>query len=304
MNNRQCSQCPNEACCVELLPEGKTRVKVSNAFACMYQESLPEGNISEILNTLEATVRNAASEKGYPEPDKNAFSNVRGAWFEIILAACAWQFAIQQDEDLDLVIVKMPNIRVFDFTRLFVPETQKMLRDLEMSMLAQKEPVRLVTSNPDLLFIMGVGFATDERFRKPITNLSVENIAQLMDSYKYLEGQCRYDSIVAGLGLKTSLRPDRRLQLVHEGNILKSIFNHLRVRYWNPKHSFSYFGATTDVIGPSDLEALETAATHSILQVTSVPERAVDSLFSLKTTSDITERMLPTILERALSKLG
>mgnify|MGYP000903474565 CR=1 FL=1 len=300
--SKNCEECINEVSCVELLPNGKTRVKINNALACMYQCTLPEGNISEILDELEQTVRQAASSKGFPAPDANAFSNVRGAWFEIILAACAWEFARQQRSRLDLGIVKMPNIRVFDFTKLLIPETQQLLKDLETSLLSQNEPVRLVTSNPDLLFIVGRGFASDERFEKPINNLSVENITHLMNSYIHLEGKCRYDSILAGLGLKTSLRPDRRLQLVHEGNILKSVFNHLRLRYWNPHHAFSYFGATTATIGPADLEALETAATHSILQVTSIPERAVDMLFSLKTTSDITEVMLPSLLETALER--
>ncbi|WP_249652571.1 Cfr10I/Bse634I family restriction endonuclease, partial [Lysinibacillus sp. D4A1_S13] len=60
-------------------------------------------------------------------------------------------------------------------------------------------------------------------------------------SYKYLEGKCEWSSLIAGIGLKTSLRPDRRSQLVLEGNVLKSLFAHLKMRLWNKDVFFKYY---------------------------------------------------------------
>ena len=93
--------------------------------------------------------------------------------------------------------------------------------------------------------------------------------------------------MIGYLATKTSLRPDRRLQIVHEGNLTKAVYVHIQTRLWeqNPK-GIRYFGASMK-LNDKDKEALRTVATHSITTVSSMPDRSVDELFQIQNTEDL-----------------
>jgi len=276
-------------------PEGnqKPRIKPFIALSEVFGDSLPIGTIKENLDKLEQHIKKAALVQGIPTPNSQAFSNTRGFWFEVFIAVHAWNYRIRKDLS-NILIVKMPNVSSFDFRKIFDDTTREMLNQLELSL--RDHNVRLITSNPDLLVVQQDNLITEEH-NVPISCLNAQNILDAVNLYKVLENQCNWNSLTAGIGLKTSLRPDRRLQVVHEGNILKSLFAHLKMRHWNREATFEYYGASSEIITGADDDALQTAATHTIVNVDSLPERAVDGLYSLLTFEDI-DKMLGEILKR------
>nr|WP_269744425.1 Cfr10I/Bse634I family restriction endonuclease [Paenibacillus sp. Aloe-11] len=271
----------------------KTRIKPYFALAEVFGKILPTGTIKENLDKLEQHTKNAALAQGMMVPNSQAFSNTRGFWFEVFIAVYAWNYRIKENLS-EVLIVKMPNVSSFNFRRIFEEKTDKMLKQLELSLL--KSNVRLITSNPDLLIVEQEKLVLEEH-NIPISCLDTQSIMKAVNLYKVLESKCHWDSLKAGIGVKTSLRPDRRLQVVHEGNILKSLFAHLKMRHWDREAAFKYFGASSEMITGADDDALQTAATHTIVNVNSLPERAVDGLFSLLTFEDI-EKMFDVILKR------
>src|SRR5690606_1570365 len=87
------------------------------------------------------------------------------------------------------------------------------------------------------------------------------------------------DDIRGYFSVKTTFRPDRRLQIPHEGSLMKAIHVHLQTRSWiNDPKALKYYAAATKV-NNSDREALKTVATHSITNVSSKPQAAVDDVF-------------------------
>lgn len=95
------------------------------------------------------------------------------------------------------------------------------------------------------------------------------------------------DDIAGYLSVKASLRPDRRLQLAHEGSLMKALYTHLQTRTWtiNPR-GIRYFAASKK-ISEADIKGLKTVATHSIIDVKSSPQSAVDELFQINTVNEL-----------------
>ncbi|MGO4548301.1 Cfr10I/Bse634I family restriction endonuclease [Paenibacillus sp. 2TAB23] len=273
---------------VELFTDGnqtKTRIKPIVTLSEVYSNSVPNGNIGECLDDLEEHVRLSVSKNGWAPPASSAFSNARGSWFELIVAATAWNYRIDRGVP-EYHIVKMPNIKTYDFRSVYLSETQEMLDTLEM-VLEQHNCVSQVSSNPDLLIInhKNIKSLVDSNYK--ISDLSIENIHNINLLYNNLQGKCPWDSVLAGIGLTTSLRPDRRNQFIHEGNIFKSLYAHLKMRYWNNTMNFQYHLASNVKHNQADEIAFRAATTHSIVNVNLIPERAVDGLHSLIKTDDI-----------------
>ncbi|OAB35907.1 Cfr10I/Bse634I family restriction endonuclease [Paenibacillus glacialis] len=283
---------------VEKIEGGPSNLRIKPIYALeeVFNNTLPTGPIKIILDNLEQHIRNAAKAKDLDQPSLAAFSNVRGLWFEIIISVYAWNYRINNGLS-DCFIIKMPNMKTYDFRRIFDNLTLKMLDQLEGSLKNNDSKIRLIPSNPDMILVHQKGLISNAD--DLITNLSEKNVEKLTRLYHEINGRCEWSSIFAGIGLTTSMRPDRRLQLVYEGNILKSIFAHLSTRHWNNKVSFQYYGASSVKHSNADDEAFQTAATHTIVNVNSVPERAVDGIFSLQNTDDI-NKMLDEITRNNL----
>lgn len=222
-----------------------TRIKPFTAMAELYKDCLPQEKIADYLDNLENHVKIAALAKGISPPSSQAFSNTRGVWFESLVAIGAWNYRITKAPGY--LILKLPNITSFNFREIFEPVTREMLQQLEKSLLDQLHEVRMITSNPDLLVIKQPDLI-EEYFNTPITSILEQDVKKVTEGYRLIKQRCQWESLIAGIGLKTSLRPDRRLQLVHEGNILKSLFAHLKMRHWNKNPIFEYYGAANDKI--------------------------------------------------------
>lgn len=285
---------PATSGCV-VLHDKKPQIKPFVALEDLYGSSLPTGAVADELKRLEKHVRDTAAAHGFAQPVRNAFVNACGNWFEALIVARLWN-ARPTLADPNLLIVKLPNVKTFDFTRLLDKESSDLLDDLRTSLVSSQ--VQMVTSNPDLVIVRSEALANNPAFA-PIADLGAASIRKLYDAYGHIKGVCDWTSIVAGVGLKVSLRPDRRFQLVHEGNIVKSIFAHLRTRHWARDTRLQYYIASLKVTA-ADKRALQTAVTHTIVNVDSIPEPAVDGFFVITGQGSID--VMASELARVLTK--
>ncbi|WP_354625312.1 Cfr10I/Bse634I family restriction endonuclease [Psychromonas sp. MME2] len=126
----------------------------------------------------------------------------------------------------------------------------------------------------------------DGEFQKSISGFTPDSIDKLEKSYQHFIGKCSFENISGYLSVKTTFRPDCRLQLSHEGSLMKATYVHLQTRDWviNPK-GLKYYGAATK-ISDADRRGLRTVATHSILDVQATPQAAVDEVFTINSNSN------------------
>lgn len=226
--------------------------------------------------------------------DKGAFNKCNGDWYEWILSIRAIEYFIAHKPDT--LLVNLPNISSFDVMALYKPDLCEYIFDLREKLKVKN--VNLITSNPDFCIVRLSEDKKAEYLNKlsniSFQNLSIEMLEQIDTLYRDFINYAELDDIAGYLSVKTSLRPDRRLQLAHEGSLMKALYTHLQTRTWtiDPK-GIKYFGASKK-IGAADREGLKTVATHSITDVKSLPQSAVDELFQINSRIE---------LDNCLSKL-
>lgn len=262
----------------------KGGVKKEAAIGARFNDEFPTGNIEELLKSIETNVVSFAKKKGLKVPAQAAFNNARGDWLELILAAHFWNAVI--DKKADILVLRLPNVTKLEFIELFDKESQERIRSGLMRTLEEHD-ARLDMSNPDLIGVRMKRSELPSEFRKRIDCLGVDEAHMLFDAYKHLIGRCPYDGILFGVSVKTSLRGDRRYQIVHEGSIVKAFIAHLQTRFWDTTFETRFYGAVTEGVGENDHEIFRTAATHSIVNVFSPSVRAVDKVYHIPTTNDV-----------------
>ena len=209
---------------------------------------------------------------------KDALNNVHGDWYEWLLAISAWNYCAE-NKGANLALLT-PNISQFDVSRLYKDKLFNLIQDLREKVL-KSSSVQLISSNPDFVIIdRRVVDAEIEKIEK-ISEVTQNTIILIENAFKSITGKCEFDDIHGYVSVKTSFRPDRRLQIPHEGSLMKAIYTHLQTREWiiNPK-GLKYYAIATKVGNP-DRAALKTVATHSITTVHSVPQAAVDDVFEV-----------------------
>ncbi len=214
-------------------------------------------------------------------PTKQALANARGAWF-------AWLFQIGcetllEHQETEFFTLKLPNTTGFPFIRLYNPELRRLISDFE-SKLDRIASVNLVTSNPDFAVLRAKpGFP---RLKFPV-EITQETLREVDEFYRNFESTLDINELIAFIGLKTSLRPDRRIQLLHEGSLVKALHTHLKTRNWDiDAKPLKYFGVSLEV-SDADIEGLRSVATHSIVSASLIPERAVDAIVNVQTLEDL-----------------
>ena len=265
----------------------KSTLHRDHCFIGAFSAGLPPENVSiaDIMQAMEIAINKACAELGFPKVNPNAFNNARGTWFEYLIAISLWNLRIDFPKTYTSLIVKLPNVSTMKFIDLFEPKTHNMLNDLERSLGGQG--VNLVTSNPDLLCVTDLeGLNVEKECLIKFENCTQDCLNTISTAYNLILGKCKYNSIKFGIALKSSTRPDRRLQIPHEGSILKAINAHLQTRFWDPSHDVRYYAATASPITEADIKAFKTAATHSITDVNVRPMAAVDKPFYLATLAD------------------
>ncbi len=268
--------------------EHKTNLRRENCFIAAFASGLPPDNIpiKDIMKAMQTAINQACAKLGLPAVNANAFNNARGSWFELLVTITLWNIRIDHPKYHSSVLVKLPNVGTLKFIDLFEPRARAMLNDLEISL--SLKGVNLVTSNPDIICVSNLqGMDFTSEFQTKFLNANQDCITTITNAYTKIVGKCKHNSIRFGLALKASTRPDRRLQIPHEGSILKAINAHLQTRFWDASHNIYYYAATASPITQADREAFKTAATHSITDVNVKPMPAVDKSFYLATLSDV-----------------
>lgn len=237
------------------------------------EQRLPEDHetYTGILNQLDNTIRPRG-------PGQGSLNNAHGDWYEWMLAVEAWNVAAN-NPDADLALL-LPNIRRFDLSRLYTPRIHDIIADLRHKV-QQTGNISFISSNPDFVILDRAVVDRVIPELAPIALFSNDAIDTLDNAYLNFSNQCSFEEIKGYISVKTSLRPDRRLQIPHEGSLMKAVYVHIQTREWiiNP-NGIRYYAIST-AINDTDVEALNTVATHSITTVSSVPQAAVDQLFSV-----------------------
>lgn len=260
---------------IRKLNSGKSQVVKDIAFCTLLNGKLPdnEKHIDELILEFNKEVAKIDS-----SVTKDALNNVHGDWYEWLLAIAAWNYCAENPK-ANLALLT-PNISQFDIARLYNDRLYSLIQDLRSKVL-DSSSVQLISSNPDFVIIDRK--VVDEAIEKigKITVINQDTIALIEHTFKEFSGKCDFDDIHGYVSVKTSFRPDRRLQIPHEGSLMKAIYTHLQTREWiiNPK-GIKYFAIATRV-GQPDRAALKTVATHSITTVHSVPQAAVDEVFEV-----------------------
>lgn len=260
--------------------KGENQVSKINVFGTIDFEILSKLKFSKVLEGLDNLVKEAD-----PSTSSGALNNCHGDWYEWILAILSWnQFASLDNCHLMMII---PNVAQFDVNTLYTSRLNRYIVDLKEKVESASGNT-LITSNPDFVIVDGNRARSILKQIEPC-GASIEDIKKLESLYLNFIETCDLEDIVGYVSVKTSLRPDRRLQMAHEGSLLKAIYTHLITRDWvlTPK-GISYFGIASKV-GASDIRALKTVATHSIVTVNSMPIPAVDSITQVNSAEDFNE---------------
>lgn len=234
------------------------------------------------------------------KPTQGALNNVRGNWYEWLISIGYSKFLERNqnskapnteiDHDYTIKIVQLPNVSGFDLYELYTSEVYRLIEDLRNK--TKNSGATLISSNPDFVIIREKNLQKD---RNITTGISEKTLLTLEKSYEKFKGECHFGDIAGFLSVKTSLRPDRRLQLSHEGALTKAFHEHLKTRLWvrNAK-PLLYFACAMNATEP-DQRAMQSVATHSILSVNSDPEPAVNSLEKVSSGAEL-DRLFKIIL--------
>ena len=260
---------------IRKLKDGKSQVMKGLAFCTLLKNTLPAKTESfkAVIDKFGVNIH-----KIDDSITKDALSNARGDWYEWLLAFSAWNY-FAENKKANLALLT-PNISQFDVARLYDDKLYNLIQDLRAKVL-KSASVQLISSNPDFVIIDRK--LANKLFPKieQITKIDEAAISQIETAYKIFESHCGFEDIAGYISVKLSFRPDRRLQIPHEGSLMKAIYTHLQTREWiiSPK-GLKYFAIAT-VVGKPDRAALKTVATHSITTVHSMPQAAVDEVFEV-----------------------
>jgi hypothetical protein len=252
-------------------PNGRLNIPAS--FAALLGGNLPapDQSFSHLFVQLDQELRQIN-----PDVNQGTLNRAHGDWYQWLVAIAAWNLHAA-DPALALAL-PLPNVTGFTVGRLYTPELYGLVEDLRAKV-QQSANVELITSNPDFVILNVAGMPQAAETEQPIETITEQVIAMLKNQYAAFINACSFERVLGYAGAKSSLRPDRRLQLPHEGSLMKALYRHMQTRLWilNPP-GIRYF-AVTPAMGPRDELALRTVATHSITTVLSTPERAVDEVF-------------------------
>lgn len=253
----------------------KPQIKRAAAFCELHKE----------LHTVNSTYKTLLQDfdkkilDAHPNVSRGALNNCHGDWYEWLLAKQAWNLCV--NEKLPCIALLLPNISQFDVAELYSDTFRKHILDLRAKV-EDATGVSFISSNPDFVIINLSALRTSDRdFIRRINEFTEPSLTTLNTAYENLIGQCDFKDIEGFLSVKSSFRPDRRLQIAHEGSLMKALYIHLQTREWilSPK-GLRYYAAAAEV-GDADERALRTVATHSITTVQSLPQAAVDQVFTI-----------------------
>jgi len=257
---------------INTLSSGKSQINKISSFCEILENKLPDQNIL-FTDLLEHFNKRILKEDNCIT--REALSNSHGDWYEWLLSISSWNISKENNSYLALLL---PTIATYDVSKLYETNLYELILDLR-DKVEKAASVQLITSNPDYVIIDPTNLKIPNELLKPIKEITPETISMIQSAYQYFSGKCKFENIIGYISVKTSLRPDRRLQLAHEGSLMKALYTHLQTRNWiiSPR-GLKYYAIVTKA-NDSDINALKTVATHSITTVHTLPQAAVDHLF-------------------------
>ncbi len=268
--------------------KAKTEIHSLEAFRHSISNALSlHDNFNDILNAIENDVKDFCRTNTLPLPAQGSFNNCRGRWYEWLLMAYMWNYFVRNGSTIRPL--PLPNSNHFQFTKLYNEELYGYLSDLENKLFTNHQ-VRLVTSSPDYVLIdIDDTDVVDSQLNDIFDpeNFSDSTKQYLDELYKSFINQCDLNTIRGFISIKTSVRSDRRFQWLHEGNLAKSLYQHLRTRRWDINSKGIKFYGFTSEMREADRDALMTATTHTIASIGLKPERSVDKPFLLLSKDDL-----------------
>ena len=259
---------------IKELKNNKPQIIKDIALCQILNYNIPDKHqkITDILKFLDDEI------KIENEVTKQALSNAHGDWYEWLLALVSWNLCCE-NPSLHIPIL-LPNISQFDLANLYIPEISSNIFDLREKV-KKSSDVSLITSNPDFILVDRKLFNTIIPKMYKIENLNEDSLRFLSSIYSDFKNKCSFDDVLGYIAVKSSLRPDRRLQISHEGSLMKALYTHIQTREWilEPK-GLRFYAMSTKLTKP-DINSLKTVATHSITTVSSIPQAAVDEAFEV-----------------------
>jgi len=263
--------------------DDKGSIAKARSFCKLLHNKLPEEDKSftELIYEFDTKIKGK-----HPNITREALSNAHGDWYEWLLAISAWNYFSENSKSY--LAITLPNIRRLDVSSLYINELYNQIKDLREK-IKKATSVNLVTSNPDFVILDPKKINLNRSNYGIVTRVDEEVIDRLNSAYLSFVDKCGFEGIVGYLSSKLSFRPDRRLQIAHEGSLIKALYIHLQTRQWiiSPK-GLKYYAAAAKVKN-SDREALKTVATHSITTVHDIPSAAVDEVFKIDSITEAYE---------------
>ena len=210
-------------------------------------------------------------------------SNARGEWLENILGLVFWNTAAQASLGRT-AIVKLPSASRLKFHDLFEPRSREYLEELFESL--ARDDIAMEMSNPDFICVTDVPDELTSYFSDELT-MSYNTVEKLGVAYQMLVGKCHADTIPFVLTVKTSTRPDRRYQMVHEANVVKTLMAHLAGRFWNRDLQLKFYVMVAEGVSDSDRRVLRNPATYSLVHVSWPPVALIDDVFEIGSVSQV-----------------
>ena len=263
---------------------GKPQVNTRGVFcnAVSKFESIENILFDDFLSMCDENVKEYAEKNKIQLVTSQALGNSRGRWYEwlINLGFLIW---CNKNSDARFFLLQLPSISSFDSSKIFSNRIYSKIETFRSTLKAQK--VTLTTSNPDFIVISNKNVSPPKFHNNP-GGINEKLLLDLSESYNSYVGACELNDVVGYLAVKSSMRPDRRLQIAHEGSIYKALSKHISVvmdqEIYIPK-----FWAVSSKVNEQDVNALKTVATHSIAEVNSTPMRAVDELVVVNSQSQL-----------------
>lgn len=309
-----CLKCPYGVC-VEYLGDKKFkdratkyRLKQNTVAWCVFDKWLPgiwadeadrhaatsQTDWPDLLNQIFINGRQAGhtrTEAGLLTVDGKPFflteqqvGKVRGDVFQLLVGASLWNACIVHNEaraagqPMYAVLTLGDN---YDLTNLLTEEYSAKLNKLQRQLAVSD--TQLAYSTPDFVVIdiSNLSAAVQAHFSTPISSLHPDNQVKLVSSRKILEGYVGGDTILAAIGLKTSIRSDRMYQLLFEANAWKFVW---RAGFTMP--ASRYYAIFMGGYG-ADAGKLTSVDFSSIEAETGLAQRAIDGVFSTSRPADL-----------------
>ena len=214
-------------------------------------------------------------------PTQGAINNVRGNWYEWLISVGSLNFLKQKTPKPAHFLLPLPNVSSLDYNALYIDDVYSFIKDLTQK--TSLHDVSLISSNPDYAIATLLN-----GIKLPNTSIvTPDTISKIDILYRSFVSQLKFEELIGFASIKTSLRPDRRLQLSHEGALVKAFYEHLKARLWDVDAQGVKFYGVSMLVKKSDKEGLKTVATHSILSVNTIPERAVDEVIQIRSGTDL-----------------